>query len=99
MLTPLKTIHRRRAHQAAARRGAQLIVVDPRRIELAEYANCVPLRPGSNVPLFNALAHVIVEEGSIDAAYVRERVANSTNTVHLSAHGRQACGADLRCGT
>jgi formate dehydrogenase major subunit len=60
----------------AARRGAQLIVVDPRRIELAEYANLhVPLRPGSNVPLFNALAHVIVEEGLIDAAYVRERVA------------------------
>ena len=60
----------------AARRGARLIVIDPRRVELAEYATLhVPLRPGSNVPLFNALAHVIAEEGLFDAAYVRERVA------------------------
>jgi formate dehydrogenase major subunit len=60
----------------AARRGAQLIVVDPRRIELADYATVhLSLRPGSNVPLFNALAQVIVEEGLFDVAYVRERVA------------------------
>jgi formate dehydrogenase major subunit len=57
-------------------RGAHLIVIDPRRIELAEYADIhLQLRPGTNVPLFNALACTIVEEQLYDEAFVRERVA------------------------
>jgi formate dehydrogenase major subunit len=60
----------------AAWRGAKLIVIDPRRIELAEYADLhLALRPGTNVPLFNALAHVIVEEKLYDESFMRERVA------------------------
>jgi len=60
----------------AVRRGAQLIVIDPRRIELAAYAtHHLALRPGSNVPLLNAMAHVIVAEKLFDAAFVNERVA------------------------
>lgn len=56
-------------------RGAQLIVIDPRKIELANYANLhVPLRPGTNVPLLNALAHVIVTEQLADETTLRERV-------------------------
>lgn len=59
----------------AARRGAKLIVVDPRRIELVEYATLhLALRPGGNVPLFNALAHVIVEEGLGDTDFIARRV-------------------------
>jgi formate dehydrogenase alpha subunit len=58
----------------AVLRGARLIVIDPRRIELAEYADLhLQLRPGTNVALFNALAKVLVEENLTDAAYVRER--------------------------
>ena len=60
------------------REGAKLIVIDPRHIELvrtphteAEYH--LPLRPGTNVPVINALAHVIVGEGFVDEDYVRER--------------------------
>ena len=60
------------------RQGAKLIVVDPRRIGLvrsphidAEYH--LPLRPGTNVPIINALANVIVSEGLVDEDYVRER--------------------------
>ena len=61
----------------AVRKGAKLIVVDPRRIELAEYADIhLALRPGSNVPLFNAIASVILEEGLADEAFLRERTAN-----------------------
>lgn len=57
------------------RRGANLIVIDPRRIELAEIATVhLALRPGTNIPLFNALAHVIVEEGLADQEFVRSRV-------------------------
>ena len=47
----------------AVLRGAKLIVIDPREIELAQYADVhLALKPGTNVPLLNALACVIVEE-------------------------------------
>jgi len=60
------------------REGAQLIVVDPREIGLVrsphiEAAHHLPLSPGTNVPVINALAHVIVQEGLVDDAYVHER--------------------------
>jgi formate dehydrogenase alpha subunit len=58
----------------AVLRGAKLIVIDPRRIELAEYADIhLQLRPGTNVALFNGLAKVLIEEGLIDTSYVNER--------------------------
>jgi formate dehydrogenase major subunit len=48
----------------AARRGARLIVIDPRRIELTADAVChLAPKPGTNVALLNAIAHVIVTEG------------------------------------
>ncbi|MCX6931057.1 MAG: molybdopterin-dependent oxidoreductase, partial [Verrucomicrobia bacterium] len=57
-------------------RGANLLVIDPRRIELAQYANIhLQLRPGTNIPLFNALACAIVEEKLYDETAVRDRVA------------------------
>ncbi|GGE13747.1 formate dehydrogenase subunit alpha [Aureimonas endophytica] len=60
------------------RQGAKLIVLDPRRIDLVrsphvEAAFHLPLRPGTNVALLTALAHVIVTEGLVDEAFVRER--------------------------
>lgn len=59
----------------AVLRGARLIVIDPRRIELAEYADLhLQLRPGTNVALFNTLAKLLVENGAIDRAYVGERL-------------------------
>jgi formate dehydrogenase alpha subunit len=58
----------------ASLRGARLIVVDPRRTELAEYADVhLPVWPGGNVALFNALAKVMLEEGLVDRAYVNDR--------------------------
>ncbi len=60
----------------AVRQGERLIVIDPRRIELASYADIhLQLRPGTTVPLLNALACAIIEEGRYDDAFVRERVA------------------------
>ncbi|MGE0719244.1 MAG: molybdopterin-dependent oxidoreductase, partial [Alphaproteobacteria bacterium] len=60
------------------REGAKLIVIDPRRIDLVrtphvEAAYHLPLRPGTNVAILDALAHVIVTEGLFDEAFVRER--------------------------
>jgi len=60
----------------AARHGAHLVVIDPRKIELTKYAAChLQLRPGTNVLLFNALAATILEEGLVDRDFVRERVS------------------------
>jgi formate dehydrogenase major subunit len=60
------------------REGAELIVVDPRKIGLVrsphiEAAQHLNLLPGTNVPIVNALAHVIVSEGLADETYVTER--------------------------
>ncbi|WP_431858533.1 formate dehydrogenase subunit alpha [Azospirillum sp.] len=60
------------------RKGAKLIVVDPRRIDLVrsphvEAAHHLQLRPGTNVAVLNALAHVIVTEDLVDHAFVAER--------------------------
>jgi formate dehydrogenase major subunit len=54
--------------------GASLIVIDPRRIELAEYAHIhLQPKPGTNVPLFNAIAKVLIEQKLIDQTYVQSR--------------------------
>jgi len=59
----------------AVRRGASLIIVDPRELELSEYATInLRLRPGTNVVVFNALAATLVEEGLVDEQFLRERV-------------------------
>jgi formate dehydrogenase major subunit len=59
----------------AARAGARLIVIDPRRIELAEYADChLALRPGTSIPVLNAMAHTILHEGLQDDAFLAARV-------------------------
>jgi formate dehydrogenase major subunit len=59
----------------AVRRGAHLIVVDPRRIELAEEADIhLAILPGTNIPLLNAMAHVVVHDGLCDEAFVAGRV-------------------------
>jgi predicted molibdopterin-dependent oxidoreductase YjgC len=56
-----------------ARAGVPLLVVDPRRTEIAEAATLhLALRPGSNVPLFNALASALLARGAIDRAAVAE---------------------------
>jgi len=60
------------------REGAHLIVIDPRRIDLVRSPHVeadyhLPLKPGTNVAMINALAHVIVTEGLVDEDYVRER--------------------------
>ncbi len=60
------------------REGARLIVVDPRRIDLVRTPHVqaqyhLPLRPGTNVAVLNALAHVVVTEGLVDEAFVAAR--------------------------
>ena len=60
------------------RQGARLIVIDPRRIDLVDSPHAraelhLQLRPGTNVAMLNALAHVIVTEGLVDQRFVEQR--------------------------
>ncbi len=60
------------------REGAKLIVVDPRTIDLVRSPHVqaqyhLQLRPGTNVAIVNALAHVIVTEGLVNEAFVQAR--------------------------
>ena len=58
----------------AAQRGAKLIVADPRRIELADYAYLwLPLRPGTDIALINSMMNVILTEGLEDRKFIEER--------------------------
>jgi len=58
----------------AALRGAKLIVVDPRRIELVDYAHLwLPIIPGTNIALINAMMYVIIKEGLVDSKFIEER--------------------------
>ena len=63
-----------RMRRAVVERGAKLIVVNPRRIDMCDYAD-LWLRPypGTDVGLLNAMAHVIVAEGLADADFVSNR--------------------------
>jgi len=65
------------------REGAHLIIADPRRIDLVKTPHVeadyfLPLLPGTNVALINAMAHVVVTEGLVNEAYVAERCDKAT---------------------
>ncbi|HJW89259.1 MAG TPA: formate dehydrogenase subunit alpha [Anaerolineales bacterium] len=54
--------------------GAKLIVVDPRRVEMVNYASLwLPEKPGTDVPVFSAMAHVIIKEKLYNAQFIQER--------------------------
>ncbi|KQP41360.1 formate dehydrogenase subunit alpha [Pseudorhodoferax sp. Leaf274] len=60
------------------RQGAQLIVVDPRQIDIVKSPHIraayhLQLRPGTNVALITALAHVVVTEGLLAEGYIAAR--------------------------
>lgn len=55
----------------AVRKGARLIVADPRRIELVDFATrWLRLRVGTDTALFNTMANVIIREGLADRGFI-----------------------------
>lgn len=66
------------------RQGAKLIVIDPRQIELVSSPHIkadvhLPLKPGTNVAIMTALAHVVVTEGLLNTQYVAERCEDKSS--------------------
>jgi predicted molibdopterin-dependent oxidoreductase YjgC len=62
---------------AAVDRGARLVVVDPRRTRLARCAHLhLALRPGTDIPLLNAMMRIIIDEGLADDLFIEMRTEN-----------------------
>ncbi len=95
------------------REGARLIVVDPRRIDLVQTPHVrathhLALRPGANVAVINALAHVVVTEGLLNEAWVaaycetatfeqwRGFVSEARNSPEATEHLTGVPAAELR---
>jgi formate dehydrogenase alpha subunit len=67
---PIVSLHVKKA----LRRGAKLIVADPRRIELVKWADVwLNQRPGTNIALMNGLIHIILKEGWEDKEFIKNR--------------------------
>src|SRR5207253_573154 len=58
----------------AVARGARLVVVNPKRVDLCDQADLwLQQRPGTDVALFNAMARVILDEGLANLDFVGNR--------------------------
>jgi len=71
----------------AVLKGCKLIVLDPRNTELANLADLhLPLRPGSNVAVLNAMQRILIEEGFLDADFI-ERHSSGLEEVEAELEG------------
>ena len=67
--------------------GAKIIVADPRLTLAAQVSDLhLALRPGTNVALLNSIAHVLIEEGLTDPAYIAEHVSGYEELRELVQH-------------
>ena len=67
----------------AVKNGAKLVVVDPRKIELVKWASRhVQIRVGTDIPFYNAMAHVIINEGLYDREFVSSRTEGFDALAH-----------------
>ncbi len=58
----------------AYRKGAKIIVADPRLIPMVKFADMhLRIRPGSDIALVNGMARVIVDEGLLNKEFIREK--------------------------
>ena len=71
----------------AQRRGAKVIVADPRAIDMARRADLhLQLLPGTNVAVLNGLMHVILDEGLADEEFIAARTEGFDELSELLAH-------------
>ena len=61
----------------AAKRGAKIVVADPRGTDLGKYAwRALHFKADTDVAMLNAMLHVIIDEGLVDEAFVHDRANN-----------------------
>ncbi|MEO3773097.1 formate dehydrogenase subunit alpha [Micromonospora sp. B9E7] len=65
-------------------RGARLIVIDPRRVDLADVADVhVQARPGSNVAVFNGMARLLLDGGYAHEEFLHTRASGLAELIAL----------------
>src|SRR5512136_2954413 len=58
----------------AYRKGAKIIVADPRKVPMVKFADVfLKIRPGTDIALLNGMAHVILKEGLQNEEFIREK--------------------------
>ena len=84
----------------AMRKGTKLILMDPRNTELARQASHhLGFKPGTDVPLLNAMMHTIIDEGLTDPDFIAQRTEGfAAMEAHLAAYSPETmapiCGID-----
>lgn len=96
----VSNLHLTRVIKAARAQGAKLVVVDPKRIKIAERADVfVQIKPGTDVVLAMALAAELQRRGALDVAFV-ERWVHGFEAYMAQAqqytprHVAELCGVD-----
>jgi len=85
----------------AKKKGAKLIVADPRKIELANYADVyLQIKPGTNVAMLNGMMNVIVTEELYDKSYIDDRTEKFEKTAAIVREfsvetAAEICGVDV----
>ncbi|MCP5373150.1 MAG: molybdopterin-dependent oxidoreductase [Hyphomicrobiales bacterium] len=96
--TTVSYLHLARAIKAARGKGARLVVVDPRRIRIAEQADLfIPVRPGSDIFLAFALAAELERRGALDTAFI-ERWVDGFEDYMAQARRVSPAQAQAECG-
>src|SRR5258706_1909538 len=91
-------LHLMRQINAAKRNGARLVVIDPRRVKVAEQSQLhLPVRPGTDVVLGWALGGELERIGGLDAAFIGEHVLGfdaymETARAYPPARAAEICG-------
>nr|WP_085945454.1 nitrate reductase [Achromobacter arsenitoxydans] len=91
-------LFRRLEAARASRPGMKVIVADPRRTDTAAFADLhLPLAPGSDVALFNAMLHVMLREGLVDHGYIA-RHTEGFETLRTRVEEYTPAAAQRICG-
>ncbi len=79
----------------AVKRGTKLVLVEPRRSELARHAaHFLQLKPDTDVALLNAMLHTIVDEGLVAESFVAERTSGYDELrKNVAGHSPEAMAA------
>ncbi|MGI6225060.1 MAG: formate dehydrogenase subunit alpha, partial [Peptococcales bacterium] len=86
----------------AVRKGAKLIVAEPRRIDLVQDAEVfLQIKPGTNVALINGLMKVILDEGLYNQEYITSRTEDFAKLKEMLKdvsieEAAEICGIDVR---
>jgi len=93
------TLFQRIVKAKEARPGLQIVVLDPRRTATCELADLhLPLKPGSDVHLFNGLLAYLARSGAADRAFVDAHTSGLDAALAVAEEGGDVAAVALACG-